>query len=73
MLTRPTNGNKLIKIKYKHVIVLLSRLAGYERVDRALSWLYTGSRKTDDSSSDVNSSAVKPISTPSFVRDLFFK
>lgn len=42
---RSCNGNKLIKIKYEHVIAFLSRLVSYEL---QCSDLFTGSRQTDD-------------------------
>lgn len=73
--TRSSNGNKSIKIKYEHVIAFLSRLASYELqcLDQALSWFYTSSRKTDDSNPNIKSSGVNPLSTPCFVRILFFK
>lgn len=63
--TKSSNGNKLIEIKYECVI---SRLASYELqcLDQALSWLFTGSRKTDDINSNTKPWGGKPLTSPCF-------
>lgn len=65
---RSSNGNKLIKIKYEHVIAFLAMLVSYELqyLDQVLSWLFTGSRRTDDIKSNIRPSGGKPLTSPWF-------
>jgi len=72
---RSSNGNKYVTIKYEHVTAFLSRLASCELqcLDEDLSWLYSGSRKIDDTKSNIKLLGEKTLSTPCFMRILFFK